>query len=44
VVLQALRDPKSPVLAQPGDLVLTDQGVDARPISRRLLRKLSSDE
>ena len=44
VVVQALRDPKSPVLAQPGDLLLTDQGLDARPIARRLLRKLSSDQ
>jgi hypothetical protein len=44
VVLQALRDPRSPVLAEPGDLVLTDQGPDARPIARRLLRKLPSEE
>jgi hypothetical protein len=44
VVLQALRDPRSPVLARPGDLVLTDQGVDAQPTARRLLRKLSSGE
>jgi hypothetical protein len=44
VVVQALRDPRSPVLARPGDVVLTDQGPDARPLTRRLLRKLSSDE
>jgi hypothetical protein len=44
VVLQPLRDSRSPVFALPGDVVLTDQGQDARPITRRLLRKLPSGE
>jgi hypothetical protein len=44
VVTQVLRDARSPVFALPGDVVLTDQGEDARPIARRLLRRLPSDE
>jgi hypothetical protein len=44
VVLRPLKDPRSPVLAQPGDLVLTDHDAEARPIARRLLRKLPADE
>jgi hypothetical protein len=27
----------------PGDVLLTDQGEDERPIARRLLRKLPAD-
>lgn len=42
VVTQPLRDSRSPVLALPGDVLLTDQGEDARPLARRLLRKLPS--
>ena len=42
IVTQRLRDPRSPVPALPGDVLLTDQGADERPIARRLLRKLRS--
>lgn len=42
VVTQPLRDSRSPVPALPGDVLLTDQGEDARPIARRLLRKVPS--
>ncbi|HEU4369100.1 MAG TPA: hypothetical protein VFV05_12835 [Methylomirabilota bacterium] len=44
VVTQPLHDPRSPVPALPGDVLLTDQGEDARPIARRLLRKAPSGE
>jgi len=44
VVTRPLRDPRSPVPALPGDVLLTDQGEDARPIARRLLRKVPSAE
>lgn len=44
VVLRALKDAKSPVLALPGDLVLTDQDGAARPVARRLLRKLPAGD
>jgi hypothetical protein len=44
VVTKAMRDPRSRVPALPGDVLLTDQGEDERPITRRLLRKLRSDE
>jgi hypothetical protein len=44
VVLRALKDSRSPVLALPGDVVLTDEDEAARPIARRLLRKLLADE
>ena len=44
VVLQALKDSRSPVLALPGDVVLTDQDEAARPVARRLLRKLPAGE
>ena len=44
VVLRALKDGRSPVLALPGDVVLTDEDEAARPIARRLLRKLPADE
>jgi hypothetical protein len=42
VVTHPLRDPRSPVPGLPGDVLLTDQGEDARPLARRLLRKLPS--
>jgi len=45
VVTQAVKDPRgSQPTAQPGDLLLTDQGNDNRPTTRRLLRRLSSAE
>jgi hypothetical protein len=44
VITKAMRDPRSTVPALPGDVLLTDQGEDERPITRRLLRKLQSDE
>lgn len=44
VVTQPLRDSRSPILALPGDVVLTDQDETARPIARRLLRRLRRDE
>ena len=40
VVQRALKDSQSPVVALPGDVVLTDQDDGERPIARRLLRKL----
>jgi hypothetical protein len=42
VVTRPLRDPRSPVRAQPGDVLLTDQTEDERPTVRRLLRKRRS--
>ena len=44
VVTKAMRDPRSKVPALPGDVLLTDQGEDERPITRRLLRKLKAGE
>jgi hypothetical protein len=44
VVTRRLSDPRSPIFALPGDVVLTDQDEEARPIARRLLRKLPSEE
>jgi len=45
VVTQTVKDPRgSQPTAQPGDLLLTDQGNDNRPTTRRLLRRLSSAE
>jgi hypothetical protein len=44
VVLRALKDARSPVLALPGDVVLTDQDEERRPLARRLLRKLPAGE
>jgi hypothetical protein len=44
VVTQPLKDPRSAVPALPGDVLLTDQGEDERPITRRLLRKLQAEE
>jgi hypothetical protein len=44
VVTQRLKDPRSAVPALPGDVLLTDQGEDERPITRRLLRKLQAEE
>jgi hypothetical protein len=44
VVTQEMRDPRSTVPVLPGDVLLTDQGEDERPITRRLLRKLQSGE
>jgi hypothetical protein len=44
VVTKEMRDPRSTVPVLPGDVLLTDQGEDERPITRRLLRKLQSGE
>lgn len=44
VVTRGFRDPKSSVPVLAGDVLLTDQGEDERPITRRLLRKLAADE
>jgi hypothetical protein len=44
VVQRVLKDSQSPVLALPGDVVLTDQDEGERPIARRLLRKLRAGE
>ena len=40
VFTKVVRDPKSAVPVHVGDVLLTDQGEDERPITRRLLRKL----
>jgi len=34
-------DPRSPIPALPGDLLLTHYGQDGKPIARRLLRKMT---
>jgi hypothetical protein len=44
VITRAVRDPKSAVPAVPGDVLLTEQDEDERPIIRRLLRKLQAGE
>jgi hypothetical protein len=44
VVTRAVRDPKSTVPVLPGDVLLTDQGEDERPITRRLMRKVGAGE
>jgi hypothetical protein len=44
VVTQALPDPRGKVPAMPGDVLLTDQAEDERPITRRLLRRLEPEE
>jgi hypothetical protein len=44
VLIQAVRDPRSQVPAMPGDVLLTDQGADERPVARRLLRRLEPEE
>jgi hypothetical protein len=45
VMTRAVRDPRGgQPPARPGDLLLTDQGDDERPMTRRLLRRLSSAE
>jgi hypothetical protein len=44
VVTRAVRDPSSKVPAMPGDVLLTDQDEAARPVTRRLLRKLQPGE
>lgn len=44
VVVRVLRDPRSAMPVLPGDVLLTDQDEDERPITRRLLRKVQSAE
>jgi hypothetical protein len=44
VVTRPVRDPKSRVPVLPGDVLLTDQGEDERPITRRLMRKVGAGE
>jgi hypothetical protein len=44
VVTRAVRDPRSTVPVLAGDVLLTDQGDDERPITRRLLRKVEAGE
>jgi hypothetical protein len=44
VVTRPVRDPRSRVPVLPGDVLLTDQGEDERPITRRLLRKVLAGE
>ncbi|HXD99074.1 MAG TPA: hypothetical protein VN646_21160 [Candidatus Acidoferrum sp.] len=44
VVTRAVRDPRSKVPVLAGDVLLTDQGEDDRPITRRLLRKVKAGE
>ena len=44
IVTRPVRDPRSPLPALPGDVLLTDQGEDERPITRRLLRKVQAGE
>jgi hypothetical protein len=44
VVTRAVRDPRSKVPVMAGDVLLTDQGEDDRPITRRLLRKVQAGE
>jgi hypothetical protein len=40
VVTREVRDPRSKVPVLPGDVLLTDQGDNERPLTRRLLRRL----
>ena len=44
VVTQAVQDPRSKVPALRGDVLLTDQGADERPITRRLLRRVRTGD
>jgi hypothetical protein len=44
VVTRPVRDPRSKVPVLAGDVLLTDQGEDERPITRRLLRKVQAEE
>jgi hypothetical protein len=45
VMTRAVKDPRdSQPPAQPGDVLLTDNGDDNRPTTRRLLRRVSSAE
>jgi hypothetical protein len=44
VVTRAVRDARSTVPVLAGDVLLTDQGDDERPIVRRLLRKVQAGE
>lgn len=44
VVTRAVQDPRSKVPALPGDVLLTDQGADERPITRRLLRRVRTGD
>jgi hypothetical protein len=44
VVVRQLQDPRSAVPVLPGDVLLTEQGEDERPITRRLLRKVQAAE
>jgi hypothetical protein len=44
VVTRAVQDPRSTVPAMPGDVLLTDQGADERPITRRLLRRVPTGD
>jgi hypothetical protein len=41
VLTRPVKDPKNPLRALPGDVLLTDLGEDERPTVRRLLRRLS---
>jgi hypothetical protein len=44
VITRAVRDPKSAVPVLAGDVLLTEQDEDERPLTRRLLRKLQAGE
>ena len=44
VFTKEMHDPRSKVPMLPGDIQLTDQGDDERPITRRLLRKVQSGD
>jgi hypothetical protein len=44
IITREVRDPKSAIPVLAGDVLLTDQGEDARPLTRRLLRKLRAGE
>jgi hypothetical protein len=44
IITREVRDPKSAVPVLAGDILLTEQGDDERPLTRRLLRKLRAGE
>jgi hypothetical protein len=44
IITREVRDPRSMAPALAGDVLLTDQGDDERPLTRRLLRKLRAGE
>lgn len=44
VITRPGRDPRSPIPVLAGDVLLTDESEDERPVARRLLRKVHVDQ